>query len=48
MEIDLEEEQNTESIKVTLNINNENIVRIENVHNHQKRYWRKIYKVIQQ
>ena len=48
VEIDIEEEQNIESYKVTLNIDIENIVKIENIHNHHKRHWRKIYKVIQQ
>ena len=47
-EIYLEEEQKIEKYKVTLKIDIENIVKIENIHNHQKRYWRKIYEVIQQ
>ena len=34
--------------KVTLNIDIENIVRIENIHNRPKRHWSTIYKVIQQ
>ena len=48
MEIDLEEEQNTEKYKATLNIDIENISKIENIHNDHKRNWMRIYKVIQQ
>ena len=43
VEIDIEEEQNIESYKVTLNIDIENIVKIENIHNHHKGRWKKIY-----
>ena len=38
MEIDLEEEPKAEKYKVKLNIDIENIVKIENIHNHQKIY----------
>ena len=48
MEIYLKEERNTEAYKLTLNIDIENIVKIENIYNHHKIHWRKIYKVIQQ
>ena len=48
MEIDIEEEQRTEKYKATLNIDIENIVKIENIHNHHKINYREIYKVIQQ
>ena len=48
MEIDLEEEQKTKKYKVKLNIDIENNVKNENIHNHRKIHWRKIYKVIQQ
>ena len=46
-EIDLEEEWNTEKYKVTLNIDIKNIVKIENIHNNHKIYWRTIYEVVQ-
>ena len=48
MEIDMEEEQSIEAYNVKLNIDIENIVKIENIHNHHKKHWRKIYEVIQQ
>ena len=44
----LKEEQKTEKYKVTLNIDIENIFRIENIHDRHKRHSMKIYKVIQQ
>ena len=48
MEIDIEEEKNTEAYQETLNIDIENIDRIENIHKHHKTPWRTIYEVIQQ
>ena len=45
-EIYIEEERNTEQYKLTLNIDIDNIVKIENIHNHHKRHRKKIYKVI--
>ena len=47
MEIDFREEWMIEKYKVTLNIDIENIIKIENIHNHPKINWRIIYKIIQ-
>ena len=47
-EINLEEDRNVETYKVTLNIDIENIDKIENIHHHHKTHWMKVYKVIQQ
>ena len=47
-EIDIEEERKTEAYKVTLYIDIENTVKIENIHNHHNIHWRTIYKFIQQ
>ena len=43
MEVDLEEKQNTEAYKVTLNIKIENIFKIENIYNHHERHCITIY-----
>ena len=48
MEIDLEEEKNTEAYQETLNSDIEIFDRIENIHQHHKTHWMKINKVIQQ
>ena len=48
MQINLEEEHKTESYQETMNIDIENINKIENSHNHYTKQWRKIYEVIQQ
>ena len=40
MEIDIKEEENIEAYKETLDIETENIYKIENIHNYHKRHWR--------
>ena len=47
MESDLEEERKIGKYKVTLKIYNENIVKIENIHNHHKIHWKTIETFIQ-
>ena len=48
MEIGIKEEKNTEAYKETLDIETENIYKIENIHNYHKRHWREIYEAMQQ
>ena len=48
IESDLKEEQNTESYKYTMNIDIENINTIGKMHKLYTKWWRTIYKVIQQ
>ena len=48
MEIDLEEEHNTEVYQETMSIDIENIDKIDNSCKHYTKQWRTIYKFIQQ
>ena len=48
MEIDLEEEQKTEAYKSIMNIEIENINKIETIYNHNKTNRMTIYKVMRQ
>ena len=43
MEIDTEKEQKIEAYQEKLNIDIENINKIENIHKNRKTAWRKIY-----
>ena len=46
MEIDIEEEHKTEAYQETMNIDIENIAKIENSHKHHTKQWSTIYEVI--